>query len=120
MAALLRRTKRSDRHDRIEAGQLVIDTARRQAFVRGAEVRLAGREFEVLALLAQHAGTVFASDEIFTRVWHEPSNENSSAIVVDHVRRLRRVIESDPRHPRLIQTVQRRGYRFDLGALAAS
>jgi DNA-binding response OmpR family regulator len=88
--------------------------------VRGAEVRLASREFDVLALLAQHAGTVFASDEIFTRVWHEPSDENSSGIVVDHVRRLRRAIESDPRHPRLIQTVQRRGYRFDLGALAAS
>jgi DNA-binding response OmpR family regulator len=53
-------------------------------------------------------------------VWREGYDENSAAIVVDHVRRLRRAVESDPRHPRLIQTVQRRGYRFNLGALAAS
>ena len=77
-------------------------------------------EFDVLALLAQHAGTVFARNEIFAHVWREGQDENSSAIVVEHVRRLRRAVESDPRHPRLIQTVQRRGYRFNLGALAAS
>lgn len=120
MAALVRRTKRSEQHSRIEAGHLVIDTATRQAFVAGEEIHLPSREFDVLALLAQHAGTVFARDEIFSRVWQEACDEHSSAIVVDHVRRLRRAVETDPRHPRLIQTVQRRGYRFNLGALAAS
>ena len=120
VAALVRRTKRSEQHSRIEAGHLVIDTATRQAFVAGEEIHLPSREFDVLALLAQHAGTVFARNEIFSRVWQEACDEHSSAIVVDHVRRLRRAVETDPRHPRLIQTVQRRGYRFNLGALAAS
>ena len=120
VAALVRRTKRSEQHSRIDAGHLVIDTATRQAFIGGEEIHLPSREFEVLALLAQHAGTVFARNEIFARVWREALDENSSAIVVDHVRRLRRAVETDPRHPRLIQTVQRRGYRFNLGALAAS
>jgi two-component system response regulator RstA len=120
VAALVRRSKRSEQHSRIDAGHLVIDTATRQAFVAGEEIHLPSREFDVLALLAQHAGTVFARSEIFSRVWRENYDENSSAIVVDHVRRLRRAVESDPRHPRLIQTVQRRGYRFNLGALVAS
>jgi DNA-binding response OmpR family regulator len=120
VAALIRRTKRMEQHNRIDAGHLVIDTATRQAFVGGTEIHLPSREFDVLALLAQHAGTVFARSEIFAHVWHEAGDENSSAIVVDHVRRLRRAVESDPRHPRLIQTVQRRGYRFNLGALVAS
>jgi two-component system response regulator RstA len=120
VAALIRRTKRSEHHSRIDAGHLVIDVATRQAFVEGEEIHLQSREFDVLALLAQHAGTVFARNEIFSRVWREALDENSSAIVVDHVRRLRRAVESDPRHPRLIQTVQRRGYRFNLGALVAS
>ncbi|MEO5838746.1 MAG: helix-turn-helix domain-containing protein [Acidimicrobiales bacterium] len=53
-------------------------------------------------------------------MWHEHYDESSAATVVEHVRRLRRAVESDPRHPRLIQTVQRRGYRFNLGALVAS
>ena len=120
VAALVRRTKRTEQHARIDAGHLVIDTATRQAFVAGQEIHLPAREFDVLALLAQHAGTVFPRNEIFSRVWREPCDEHSSAIVVDHVRRLRRAVESDPRNPRLIQTVQRRGYRFNLGALAAS
>jgi len=120
VAALVRRTKRGDQQSRIEAGHLVIDIASRQAFVAGEEVRLRKHEFDVLALLAQHAGTVFARNEIFAHVWREGDDENSSAIVVEHVRRLRRAVESDPRHPRLIQTVQRRGYRFNLGALVAS
>ena len=120
VAALVRRTKRGEQQSRIEAGHLVIDIASRQAFVAGEEVRLLKEEFDVLALLAQHAGTVFARNEIFAHVWREGQDENSSAIVVEHVRRLRRAVESDPRHPRLIQTVQRRGYRFNLGALAAS
>ena len=120
VAALVRRTKRGDQQSRIDAGHLVIDVIARQAFVGGDEVYLADREFDVLALLAQHAGTVFARSEIFTQVWRETADEQSTATVVEHVRRLRRAVESDPRHPRLIQTVQRRGYRFNLGALAAS
>jgi DNA-binding response OmpR family regulator len=120
VAALIRRTKRGEQLHRIEAGRLVIDVATRQTFVAGAEIHLLPREFDVLALLAQHAGVVFARNEIFSRVWREEGDEHSSAIVVDHVRRLRRAVESDPRHPRLIETVQRRGYRFNLGALAAS
>ena len=120
VAALVRRTKRGDQQSRIDAGHLVIDVIARQAFVGGDEVYLADREFDVLALLAQHAGTVFARSEIFTQVWRETADEQSAATVVEHVRRLRRAVESDPRHPRLIQTVQRRGYRFNLGALAAS
>ena len=120
VAALVRRTKRGDQQSRIDAGHLVIDVIARQAFVSGEEIYLADREFDVLALLAQHAGTVFARSEIFTQVWRETADEQSAATVVEHVRRLRRAVESDPRHPRLIQTVQRRGYRFNLGALAAS
>ena len=120
VAALIRRSKRGDQHSRIDAGNLVIDLASRQAFVSGEEVRLPKHEFEVLALLAQHAGTVFARNEIFAHVWNEDYDDNAAAIVVEHVRRLRRAVESDPRHPRLIQTVQRRGYRFNVGALIAS
>jgi DNA-binding response OmpR family regulator len=120
VAALVRRSKRGDHSSRIDAGHLVIDVIARQAFVAGEEIPLDQREFDLLALLAQHAGTVFARQEIFTRVWREGFDEHSSATVVEHVRRLRRAVENDPRHPRLIQTVQRRGYRFNLGALAAS
>jgi len=120
VAALVRRTKRVDQHSRIDAGHLVIDIATRQAFVAGEDVHLPKHEFDMLALLAQHAGTVFARNEIYTQVWSDGCDENSAAIVVEYVRRLRRAVESDPRHPRLIQTVQRRGYRFNLGALVAS
>ena len=120
VAALIRRTKRVDGLARIEAGHLVIDLASRQTFVAGSEIDLPEREFDVLALLAQHPGTVFARTEIYSRVWRDDDGTDSAATVVEHVRRLRRAVEADPRHPRLIQTVQRRGYRFNLGALVAS
>lgn len=81
-------------------GHLIIDVASRQAFVEGKEVRLQKREFDMLAMLALR--------------------REGTAIVVEHVRRLRRPVERDPRHQRFIQTLQRRGYRFNLGPLIAS
>jgi DNA-binding response OmpR family regulator len=52
----------------LEFGDVRVDPSGRRAFVRGEEVRLAGREFELLLFLAQHPGQVFSRDELMRSV----------------------------------------------------
>ena len=64
------------------------------------EVKLTPIEFDLLYLLASHPGQVFATDDIFEKVWKEKSFEMSNTVMA-HIRRLRgrveRSIDATPR-----------------------
>lgn len=76
----------------------------------GNEIKLTPIEFDLLYLLASHLGQVFATDEIFERVWKEKSYEMSNTVMV-HIRRLRGKIEQNPRNAQIIKTVWGVGYK---------
>ena len=69
-------------------------------------------EFEILYLLASHAGRVFGTDEIFERVWNEKVYEVNNTVMV-HIRRLREKIEDNPRSPQILKTVWGVGYKVE-------
>jgi two-component system response regulator ResD len=95
----------------IELEDMTIDPASRQVTVRGAEVPLTQREFDVLLFLARHPGQVFSRNQLMDAVWQYSFYSDTSTVTV-HIRRLRAKIETDPAQPRHIQTVWGVGYRF--------
>ncbi len=110
--AVLRRVDISPTHEPvIELSDLTIDPASRQVFVRGSEVQLTQREFDVLLFLARHPGQVFSRNQLMDAVWQYSFYSDTSTVTV-HIRRLRSKIELDPAQPDHIQTVWGVGYRF--------
>jgi DNA-binding response OmpR family regulator len=117
--AVLRRERRSSSTQAslasdapIELAGLRIEPATRRVTRDGRDVSLTVREFDLLAFLALHRGQVFSRDQLMELVWQIPGYADSSTVTV-HVRRLRAKIESDPEHPRYVQTVWGVGYRFE-------
>ena len=80
--------------------------------MRGAEVALTQREYDLLSFLARHPGQVFSRDQLMDAVWRFPAYSDTSTVTV-HIRRLRAKLEVDPERPRLIHTVWGVGYRLD-------
>jgi len=96
----------------IHAGPVRLDLARHRATVRGADVELTTKEFEILRMLAERPGRVFTRAQIYEHVWREEPFGDLSTVQV-HVRRLRTKIEEHPDQPALLTTVWGIGYRLE-------
>ena len=83
----------------------------RQVRVRGVDVELTAKEFDLLLYLAQHPRQVFSREQILNDVWDYIYVGDASTVTV-HIRRLREKIEADPAKPRYILTVWGIGYKF--------
>jgi DNA-binding response OmpR family regulator len=80
---------------------------------RGAEtIELSLREVRLLELFARKRGAVLSRGEIFDEVWGATFFA-SSRTLDQHIAKLRKKIEADPREPRIILTVHGVGYRHD-------
>lgn len=110
--AVLRRVDTSPAYeDPLECSDMTIDPGSRRVHVRGEEVQLTQREFDVLLFLARHPGQVFSRNQLMDSIWHYSFYTDTSTVTV-HIRRLRAKIELDPPQPRHIETVWGVGYRF--------
>ena len=99
--------------DVLESGGVRIDRDRHRVTVRGAEVRLRRKEFELLSLLMENAGRLLTRDVLIDRVWGSDYFGDTKTLDV-HIKRLRSHIEEDPSKPVLIVTIRGVGYRFDV------
>ena len=99
----------------LEVGDVRVDTDRHRVFVRGTEVHLRRKEFELLALLAGNAGRVLTRDTLIDRVWGTDYVGDTKTLDV-HIKRLRNHLEEDPSSPAIITTVRGVGYRFEVPA----
>ncbi len=95
----------------LEAGDLRVDVAAREARRDGEVLTLTAREFELLAYLMRHPNRAFRREELLESVWGYTFGDTSTVTV--HVRRLREKIEVDPSAPRHLVTVWGIGYRFE-------
>ncbi len=91
---------------------LVINPLTRVVEVRGTQVDLTAKEFDLLHYLASHAGQVFTREQLMDDVWDYTYAADASTVTV-HVRRVREKIEADPVRPRFIKTVWGVGYKFE-------
>ena len=113
--AVLRRTQGQPsvkQSDLLEFEDLSIDPGTRLVKVRGQDVQLTAKEFDLLWFLASNKRHVFNRDQLLDRVWGMAEYVDPSTVTV-HVRRLREKIEIDPSEPRHIITVWGVGYRFE-------
>jgi two-component system, OmpR family, response regulator RegX3 len=113
MRAILRRTEEPADAPRgpVQVGELEVDERSRRATLRGRELELTLKEFDLLARLVRDAGSVVRRDDLMTDVWDE--NWFGSMKTLDvHVSTLRRKLEDDPARPRYLHTVRGVGFRF--------
>jgi two-component system, OmpR family, KDP operon response regulator KdpE len=98
----------------IEMGDFRIDTAAHKVMVKGREVRLTPKEFELLVYLARRPGKVVTHRALLGAIWGGQSTEQVEYIRV-FVGQLRKKLEPDASSPRYIVTEPWVGYRFEPG-----
>lgn len=91
------------------SGDLTVDLVRRIVTVRGDEVKLSPREYDLLRLLVAHAGKVLTHRFILKEVW---GGETDIQYLRIYIRQLRQKIEPDPERPHHILTETGVGYRL--------
>ena len=114
--AVLRRTRSNapeDANAPLVFADVQIDPQTRLVTVRGIEITLAVKEFDILYYLARHPRQVFTRDQLLEAVWGLSDYIDPSTVTV-HIRRLREKIEIDPSNPTHLLTVWGVGYRFEL------
>ena len=109
-AALRHRRQRRDEPSIVNAGDIEIDIARHRVTKAGIEIHLTAREFDLLALLARHAGMVLTHRQILTALWGAAHAEDTQYLRV-YIRQLRQKLgDSDAEN---IRTESGIGYRLD-------
>lgn len=98
-------------HSELVIGEIRANTGSHRVYVRGKEVELKNKEYELLLFLMRNDGIIFSREELYERIWgYEALGGNATVSV--HINRLREKIESDPSRPEYIVTVRGAGYRF--------
>ena len=90
-------------------GDLSVDLVRRIVKIRDEKVNLSPKEYELLRLLAQHAGKVLTHKFLLNQLWATPIDAQYLRV---YVRQLRQKIEANPERPQYILTETGIGYRL--------
>jgi len=116
MRAVLRRAPRGGGGDGevgvLEVGDVKLDPDRHEVLIRGGQVQLPLKEFELLELLLENAGRVLTRDTLIDRVWGADYVGDTKTLDV-HVKRLRSKVEDDPSNPTRIVTIRGLGYKYE-------
>lgn len=92
-------------------GELRLDYAGRTVTLRGIEVELTPREFDLLAYLASRAGSVVSRRELLTQVWRQPYGGADDTVDV-HLSWLRRKLGESAREPQYLRTIRGVGVKL--------
>ena len=96
-----------------EVGDVRLDPDRHEVVIRGEQVSLPLKEFELLEVLLANAGRVLPRDTLISRVWGEDYVGDTKTLDV-HVKRLRSKVEADPSQPTRIVTIRGLGYKYEV------
>lgn len=112
--AALRRSGQQENPPPFTSKDLTIDFEKRQVLVRGREVRLTPKEFDLLRLLVANEGKSIPHRKLLQAVWGPDYGDETEYLRV-FINQLRKKIEPEPGHPRYIRTEPWIGYRFHAG-----
>lgn len=110
MKAIMRRTDRKSDDKSIVKDDLIINRNERKVYLRGEEVNLTAKEFDVLYLLASNPGRVFTREDIYSMVWKEEAYDVRTIDV--HINNIRDKLE-DKKNQKYIMTKWGVGYYFN-------
>ena len=97
----------------IQCGRIRMDIDARRCFLGDKEIKLRKKEFALLRLLLENPGRVLTREVLIDRVWGSDYVGDTKTLDV-HIKRLRTLIEDDPKNPTGITTVRGVGYRFEI------
>lgn len=116
--AILRRSQLQEKNTEINAeqeltiGGLKIFPEQIKAEIRGEQLELTPKEFELLLYLARHEGKVLHREQLLSAVWNYEYSGDCRIVDV-HISHLREKIEVDTRKPEYIKTIRGFGYKLD-------
>ena len=111
LEATLRRVEREQQEPVIDVDGLEVDFAGRTVKREGEDIHLTPIEYDLLRVLLQNRGRLMTHRSLLVEVWG-PAYESDTQTLRTHIANLRRKIERDGTHPRLIRTDPGVGYRF--------
>ena len=112
--AIMRRTSRTEKTEReriIEVQDMKIDCESRRVYIKGEEVNLTAKEFDLLELLVHNPNKVYSRENLLKIIWGYEYLGDVRTVDV-HIRRLREKIESNPSGPKYVHTKWGVGYYF--------
>ena len=109
--ALIRRVPSPNRPVLAAKSEIMIDKQKREVLVREQPIELTPTEYDLLLLLAEHAGTVLNHETLLQGVWGQEYTKDNDYLKV-YIWHLRRKIEQEPRDPKLLLTEWGVGYRM--------
>ncbi len=95
----------------IRVGSIVVDLLRREVRVNDRVVDVTATEFDLLHALARQPGRVFTRGQLLEAI-HGVAFESYERAIDAHVKNLRRKLEPEPQHPRILLTVHGVGYKL--------
>jgi two-component system KDP operon response regulator KdpE len=95
----------------IEIGDFKVDPDAHKAAVKGREIHLTPKEFELMLFMVQHPGAVLTHHKLLGAVWGGNYTEQTEYLRV-FIGQLRKKLETDPANPKYILTEPWIGYRF--------
>lgn len=108
----LRHTAKAEEKPVLDFGRLLIDLSRRVVLVNGSLVKFTPTEYELLRLLATHAGRVMTHRQLLKQVWGGQMINTDSNYLRVYIAHIRKKIEENPTQPKMILTEPGIGYRF--------
>ena len=98
--------------DSMQIGGITLCDREKLVTLDGEPVSLTRTEYEILKLLMENPGTVFASRQIYSRVWNDTAYDAAGTVAV-HIRHLREKLELNPSEPRYLKVVWGQGYKIE-------
>jgi len=90
--------------------RMKVDPVQKSVQLEGRPVDLTPTEYDLLIALCDRPGQHLTTSGLLECVWHYPPGSGDPALVRNHIRNLRRKLEADPNHPRVVVCHQGRGY----------
>lgn len=115
--AIMRRTSPEapveEKKEEITSGDIRMNIENRRVYVKGRELNLTGKEFDLLLLLVENPGKVYSRESLLSKIWGADYPGDARTVDV-HIRRLREKLEPNPSDPRYVHTKWGVGYYYQI------
>lgn len=103
----------SDGKDLLKVGPIQLDMERQVVRCNKKEEHVTPRMANLLKMLIDQKGKVISREKLFSKIWHTNYTEDTRSLDV-HINWLRKIIEKNPKKPKLLLTERGKGYKLDL------
>jgi DNA-binding response OmpR family regulator len=91
-----------------------VELLKGQVLKKGRQIDLTAGEYKLLCLFMQNPNTVLSAEHILNKLWDCEGNFVDNNTLTVYIRRLRTKIEDNPSEPKMITTIRRMGYKWNI------